>query len=102
MRENQQSINNVVDNLGIQRFLLQHLKANVPSISFDDERKIFSEIINNDNILNEIKKNIVLDNNILDDLSKANNLPKESNEYKILRDKIINVGEFENVSNQSS
>lgn len=98
MRENQHSINKVIDNLGTERFLLQHLKANVPNISFYEERKIFSLILNDVKILNEIKKNIVLDNNILHDLSKANNLPKESNEYKILRDKIINVGEFENVS----
>ncbi len=98
MRENQHSINKVVDNLGAERFLLQHLKANVPNISFHEERKIFSLIMNDVNILNELKKNIVLDNNILDDLLKANNLPKESNEYKMLRDKIINVGEFENVN----
>ncbi len=98
MRENQHSINKIVDNLGPERFFLQHLKANEPSVSFDEERKIFSLILNDVNILNEIKKNIVLDNNILGDLSKANNLPKESNEYRILRDKIINVAEFENIN----
>lgn len=96
MRENQHSINKVIDNLGSERFLLQHLKAKVPNICFHEERKIFSLILNDVNILNELKKNIVLDNNILNDLLKANNLPKESNEYKMLRDKIINVGEFEN------
>ena len=51
---------------------------------------------NQTNELNEIKKNIVVNNNILDDLLKANNLPKDSNEFKMLHDKIINVGEFEN------
>ena len=96
LRENQHSINKVIDNLGSERFFLQHIKAKVPNISFHEERKIFSLIMNDVNILNELKKNIVLDNNILNDLLKANNLPKESNEYKMLRDKIINVGEFEN------
>ena len=96
MRENQHSINKVIDNLGPERFLLQHLKAKVPNTSFYEEKKIFSLILNDVNILNEIKKNIIVDNNILDDLLKANNLPKDSNEFKMLHDKIINVGEFDN------
>lgn len=98
MRENQHSFNIVIDNLGGERFFLQHLKGNVPNISFYEERKIFSIIINDNKILNEIKKNIVINNNILDDLYNANNLPKASNEYKLLQDKIINVGEFENMN----
>ena len=96
LKENQHSINKVIDNLGSERFFLQHLKAKVPNTCFYEERKIFSLILNDINILNELKKNIVLDNNILDDLLKANNLPKDSNEYKMLQHKIINVGEFEN------
>jgi acyl-CoA dehydrogenase len=96
MRENQHSINKVIDNLGSERFLLQHLKAKVPNTCFHEERKIFSLILNDVNILNEIKKNIVLNNNILNDLLQANNLPKDSNEYEILHNKIINVGEYKN------
>jgi acyl-CoA dehydrogenase len=99
LKENQYSINKVIDNLGGERFLLQHLKAKIPNTCFHEERKIFSLILNDVNILNEIKKNIVLDNNILNDLLKANNLPKESNEYKMLHDKIINVGEYKNNEN---
>ena len=96
LKENQHNINKVIDNLGGERFFLQHLKASVPNTCFHEERKIFSHILNDVNILNELKKNIVLDNNILNDLLKANNLPKDSNEYKMLQHKIINVGEFKN------
>lgn len=100
--ENQHSFNKVIDNLGPERFLLQHLKAKVPCVSFDEERKIFSEIMNNKYILKEIKKNIVVNNNILSDLENVNNIAKSELKFKYLRDKIINVGEFENASNQSS
>ena len=84
--------------MGYERFFLQHLKSNIPNKSFYEERKIFFEIINNEKILNEIKKNIIIDNNILKDLYYANKIPKHSKEFKILRDKIINVDEFENLN----
>ena len=98
MNENQHSINKVIDNLGPERFLLQHLKAKVPCVSFDEERKIFNEIMNNREIIQEIKKNIYVKNNILSDLELAGSekLDKNSEEYISLKNKIINVGEFEN------
>jgi hypothetical protein len=50
----------------------------------------------NKNIINEIKKNIYVENNILEDLEKAITLPKNSKEYAELKDKIINVDEYKN------
>ena len=80
VNENQKIINRVVDNLGSERYLLCHLKKNVDTIDYNKERMIFKEIMNNENIINEIKKNIHIDNNILGDLEKANTLDKNSNE----------------------
>ena len=62
-----------------------------------DERDIFHEIMNNSNIIDEIKKNIYIDNNILGDLEMINKIDKDSSEYQKLKKRIINVGEYPNV-----
>ncbi len=94
LNENQNKINKVVNNLDSERFLLQHLKRCVNEISYDEERKIFNEIMENENIINEVKKNIHIENNILEDLDNVNKLDKSSEEFFELRDKVINVGEY--------
>ena len=96
LNENQVKINKVIDNLSYERFLLQHMKRKVKEISYEEERKMFQEIMKNKNIINEIKKNIYVENNILADLEKAITLPKDSKEYAELKDKIINVDEYKN------
>tara|TARA_Y100000389_G_scaffold113024_1_gene110174 strand:+ start:10393 stop:12384 length:1992 start_codon:yes stop_codon:yes gene_type:complete len=97
INENKSLINNVIDNLGPERFLLCHLKKNPYTINFSQERQIFNEIINNENILKEIKKNIHIKDNILSDLEEINNLSdKNSIRYKFLYNQIINVDEFKN------
>ena len=96
MNENQYSINKVIDNFGSERFLLQHLKSNITDITYDKEREIFDEIINNKEIIEEIGKNIVTKNNILDDLNEANNISKDTSRYEFLNDRIIIVGEYYN------
>jgi acyl-CoA dehydrogenase len=99
INENQLKINNVIDNLGPERFLLQHLKKQIKSDNIENERLIFNEIMNNRNIINEIKKNIHVEDNILYDLEKAGSedIDKNSIEYESLKNKIINVDEFKNI-----
>ena len=94
MNENQELINKVVDNLGSERYLLQHLKKTPGVTSYEEERQIFKEIMNNKKIINEIKKNIHIKNTILEDLEKVNTLEKNTPEHNKLKDKIINVGEY--------
>jgi hypothetical protein len=80
------------------------LKKNPDSLDFDIEREIFNEIMNNPKIMREIKKNIVLNNNILSDLEYAGNneeiLNSKENfideELIKLKKKVINVGEYAN------
>ena len=60
INENQIKINRIIDNLGPERFLLQHMKKNPKNISYDEERKVFNEIMNNKNIINEILKMFIL------------------------------------------
>ena len=49
----------------------------------------------NPNIMEEIKKNIHVENNILKDLETANRIEKGTDEHKELVSRIINVDEFE-------
>ena len=93
LRENQEKINNVISNLGVERFALFHLNKKVPKINYQEERLIFKEIINNENIINEIKKNIHI-KGILNDFETISKLNENTNEYNILKERIINVGEF--------
>jgi len=97
IKENQEKINKIVSNLGPERFLLQHLKKKPSEKKYSDERDIFHEIMNNSNIIDEIKKNIYIDNNILGDLEMINKIDKDSSEYQKLKKRIINVGEYPNV-----
>lgn len=96
LNENQLKINKIVDNLGKERFILKHLQKKVVSESYESERNIFNEILNNQGIIKEIKKNIVLDYNILNDLEEVNKLEKGTDNYGKLKSRIINVGEFSN------
>ncbi len=92
MNENQKLINQVVDNLGFEKYLLLHLKKSVKSINYQEERNIFNEIMNNSKILECIEENIHIDG-ILKDMKDALKLDKDTQEYELLKNKIINVGE---------
>ena len=91
--ENQEKINKIIDNLGYERYLLSHLKKNYKAITYDNEREIFDEIMENENIINEIQKNIHK-TGVLKDYEEINRCKDNSKEYILLKEKIINVNEF--------
>lgn len=95
MNENQAKINKVIDNLGPERFLLQHMKRAYVPISYQEEREIFREIMENPNIVNEIKKNVYL-KGIMKDFEEIETLDKNTAKYSILKNRIINVDEYVN------
>ena len=96
LNENQLIINTVIDNLGKERFLLKHMKKEVLNCDYDYERYIFNSIMNDDSIMKELKKNIHLDKGIMKDLNEINNYKNDSKEYLEMKDRIINVGEYDN------
>ena len=98
INNNQILINKVIYNLGVERILLFHLQNPVLNDCYEDEREIFNEIMNNKNIIKEIKKNIHVKNNILYDLERINDEDGilDPEEYNILKNRIINVDEFKN------
>ncbi len=91
VNENQEKINIVIDNLGALKYPLFHLKGKPKSVCFETERQIFEEINNNQAIMEAIKENIYVENNILYDLAKVNepNINKISPYYESLKNKII-------------
>ena len=56
--ENELKVNKIIDNLGFEKYLLQHLKTKPKNVSYKKERVIFEEIMNNEKIINNIKTNI--------------------------------------------
>tara|TARA_B100001121_G_scaffold309453_1_gene336354 strand:- start:16840 stop:18753 length:1914 start_codon:yes stop_codon:yes gene_type:complete len=95
--ENQMKMNRIIDNLGPERFLLKHMKKNLNNISYDEERILFNEIMNNKNIINEIQKNVHTEYNILGDMIEYNDLTNVNVFDDDLNKKIINVGEYSNI-----
>ena len=98
INENQYKINEVINNLGWEKYLLKHLINPISTNLYKEEKLIFNEIMNNPSILAEIKKNIHVKNNILSDLeiANSNSLDVYSLEYTELKNRIINVDEFNN------
>jgi hypothetical protein len=86
--ENQQMINEVIDNLGLQKYLLCHMKRKVPVRNYNEERELFVELMKNPCIIKEVEKNIHV-SNILKELQEAN----ETNN-KIIEERVIQVGEI--------
>jgi acyl-CoA dehydrogenase len=96
MKQNQEKINKVIDNLSfMERCLLIHLKKSSKSQLYSNERDIFNEIMKNPAIINNIKKNIYV-HGILKDMEDCIKLNKDSPEYLELKNRIINVGEYKN------
>ena len=95
--ENQIIINRVINNLGVEKIFLMHLIRKPEQIRYEEVRTVFNEIMENPNIINEIKKNIHIGNNILEDLENIHQKDLE-NVYPLLfnklKDKIINVDEY--------
>ena len=92
--ENQIKINNIVDNLPFN-YLLFHLKNKPRSRNYYKEALIFDEIMNNNAIIDTIKKDIYYDNTIIKDMEDINMIEDKNNSIvDKLKDDIINVDEY--------
>jgi acyl-CoA dehydrogenase len=96
--ENDLIMNRVINNSGILYPFLFHMKTNIKSENYNTNRDIINELINNDKIINEIKKDVFTEGTILEELETLTLLDKNTNLYKDLYNKIIQVGEYENIN----
>ena len=95
--ENRIIMERVINNLGFfEKLFLSHLIIIPEPINYENERIIFKEIMENPQIIKEIKKNIHIDNTILEDLENFTKLQDDGIYDEILYNKIIQVGEFHN------
>ena len=94
--ENRILMNQVIDNLGKERYLLQHLKTTPKQRDYNQERSMFHEIMNHKPLLNEIKKNIHIEGTILEDLERVSEEEERGILDSPMRNKVIQVGEFPN------
>lgn len=94
--ENQRIMNEVIDNLGVERILLTHLKKKVPNISYSQDSAMFDEMMKNTMFINEVKKNIHIDGTVLEKLEKASTSVINGNMDDPIISEVIQVGEFEN------
>jgi acyl-CoA dehydrogenase len=95
LNENQMLFNKIVDNAPIyHKPLICHLKGRIKFDSYKENSKIIDEIVDNRKIMDTFKTDIVIENSVLEELDRLNSLDKNSDEYKELYNKVIQVGEY--------
>ena len=97
VNENQLKMNKIIENLGTERFFLKHLIKTPIRKLYLDERRVFDEIISDPLILEEIRKNIIIDNTILQTMDDIHKHERNTIEYNTKFNEIINVDEFKNI-----
>jgi len=96
LQENQEKINRVISNDPKLNVLLFMLKHNVEPRNYNKDKQILQHVLEDDKIMEHIKKDVFTEGTILEDLEQLNILDSESESYKNLYNKVISVGEFNN------
>ncbi len=95
LNENIDHFNNVINNYDFAfKYLLFPLKQKNIPLDYKDSKNVMNEILNNSSIIDHIKEDIYLDDTIFSNYEKLNNLSKDTEEYKMLYNDIVSVGEF--------
>ena len=93
-QENQTLFNRILDNNIHLKFILFNVKKPIKEDNYVNRKKIIDELLNNNTLMEHVKKNIYIENNIIADLIKLDELDINSKEYSKLYDEIIQVGEY--------
>lgn len=96
--ENQRSFNRVIESNSYLRVFLWFTRQTENEISYENTGQVIDEIKNNKLLMEDLKKNIIIENTPLEDLIKLSELQKANKieEYNELYDKMIQVEEFDN------
>jgi hypothetical protein len=98
LNENQRIINRVVGNYGFLECIpILHLKRKERNECYHQRELVINEILNNNKLMNAIKKDVYVKDTILEKLEELNNLHSDSEAYKTLYNDVIQVGEYPNV-----
>jgi len=96
MQDTEYKMNLIISNYPIHflKFLLYPMKNNIKYKNLEDKNKLYTFIINNEE-LNEILNNdIFYKGTVLEKLINLSKLDKSSKDYKLLYEDIIKVGEY--------
>ena len=94
--ENVVSFNKIVDNFPMFRFLLYPFKLKSYSENFEDKDIVINELLNNKELLEDIKRDVQIVNTPLEDLEQLDYYMVDSPVYNALYSKVISVGETKN------
>ncbi len=94
--EGEMKINLVINNHPNKyvKILLKPTKYSVTYDNFRNENIIYNTIIRDENTIKLLKEDVFYENNVIEDLQHLSKLNKNSDLYKSLYNKIINVGEY--------
>ena len=98
--ENCAIINRVIANN--KYYMLWHLRTRSWDTNYSDKRELMKELKNNSDIMTYIKDDIYMKDNILKDYERLETCEKDSEEYKNLVNKIVQVGEYPNIKTDTS
>ena len=94
LNENKLKINNIINNLGGQKYLLLHLKRKHKPEDYQERREVLKEILNNKKIVEHIKEDIYTQDTVLEKLEMLNE--EDNINYQKIYDDVISVGEYPN------
>ncbi len=80
------------------KILLNPTKYKVRYDNFRNENIIYNTIIREETIIKSLKENIFYENNVIEDLEHLSKLNKNTDLYKTLYNRIINVGEYNKIN----
>ena len=96
MQENQVIINRILDNQRYLRIALFYLRKKVASPKYDDVKQLIDELEYNHYLIQDLKKDIIIENTGIEKMIELGTKKKNSDEYIQLYDDIIQVGEYSN------
>jgi acyl-CoA dehydrogenase len=96
VHDNQVIINRVLDNEWYLRTALFYLRKKPIIPKYSDAKIMINELENNRYLMEDLKKDILLEETGIDRLIKLSTMKTDSDEYKELYNKVIQVGEYKN------
>jgi hypothetical protein len=101
LSENKKTLGKILQNERSLAVLFWHLHTKNQYVSFTRQKEILREVETNPCILEHIKEDLYLQDNILGDLEKLDEYQEGEPEYQKIYDRVINVGEYDNINLRS-
>ncbi len=101
LSENKKTLGKILQNERSLALLFWHLNTKNQEVSFTRQKEILREVETNPHILEHIKEDLYIQDNILEDLENLDEYQEGEPEYQKIYDRVINVGEYDNINLKS-